>query len=167
MKEIFMDIKGYEGKYQVSNLGNIRNIKTGRIMKQHKTKEGYMRIALCKNNKYKKYYVHRLVLETFKPNSNNELQVNHIDENKENNTLENLEWMTAKENANHGTRTERAAKGHMIPVYCITNNKVYKSATEAARQLNLHSGSVTACCKNKHKTAAGYEFKYYNVKGDE
>ena len=181
MYEIFMDIKSYEGKYQVSNLGNIRNSK-GKVMKQRKGKDGYMRIDLFKDGKHKSYLVHRLVLSTFKANPRNCSDVNHIDENKENNSLNNLEWTSHKDNLNYGTRNKRVAatnkaNGHYaklarinsdkksIPVYCTTNNTVYKSAHEAARQLNLDQGSINKCLKGKFTHTGGYKFEYY--KGDD
>ena len=182
MYEIFMPIKDYEDTYAVSNLGRVKNIKTGKILKQWKKDTGYMCIGLAKNGKTKTYLVHRLVLETFKANPNNKPQVNHINEDKTDNRLNNLEWATPKENANHGTRNARIVTTHKangtykkagkvtsdklsIPVYCITNNTVYKSACEAARQLNLNKGNVDSCCKGKFKQTGGYQFKYY-TEGD-
>ena len=165
MYEIFMPIKDYEDTYAVSNLGRVKNIKTGKILKQWKKDTGYMCIGLTKNGKTKTYLVHRLVLETFKANPNNKPQVNHINEDKTDNRLNNLEWATPAENANHGTRNKRMADKLSISVYCITNNTVYPSAHEAARQLNLHSGSITKCCNGKRKSTGGYQFKYY-TEGD-
>ena len=180
--EVFMPIKGYEDTYAVSNLGRVKNIKTGRILKQWKKDTGYMLVSLNKNGKHKTFRVHRLVLETFKANPRNCSDVNHIDENKENNALNNLEWCTAKYNTNYGSRNERMAATLKtngtydkiakinsdkcsIPVYCITNNTIYKSAAEAARQLNLNQPSVTKCCQGKRKSTGGYQFKYY-TEGD-
>ena len=165
MYEIFMPIKDYEDTYAVSNLGRVKNIKTGKILKQWKKDTGYMCIGLTKNGKTKTYLVHRLVLETFKANPNNKPQVNHINEDKTDNRLNNLEWATPAENANHGTRNKRMADKLSISVYCITNNTVYPSAHEASRQLNLHSGSITKCCKGKRESTGGYQFKYY-IEGD-
>ena len=172
--EIFMPIKGYEDTYAVSNLGRVRNIKTGRILKPTRLTTGYMKVDLYKDGKKKMYYVHRLVLSTFKANPDNKTEVNHRDENKENNALNNLEWATPKENANHGTRNARIVTTHKTngfydkiskPIYCITNNTIYKSAHEAARQLNLHQGSINRCLKGKFKQTGGYQFKYY-TEGD-
>ena len=180
--EIFMPIKDYEDTYAVSNLGRVKNIKTGKILKQSKDRYGYMKIGLSEDGKRKTHQVHRLVLETFKANSRNCSDVNHIDENKENNALNNLEWCTHKENINHGTHNARSAATKKangtydkiakinseklsIPVYCITNNTVYKSACEAARQLKLDQGSINKCLKGKYKQTGGYQFKYY-TEGD-
>lgn len=117
MKEIWKDIKCYEGMYQVSNLGRIKSlsrevnsrfgtyITDELIRKLNYKKDGYVNIDLSKNNNHKYYRVHRLVLSTFNPVDNmNNLQVNHIDGNKSNNKLTNLEWVTAKENTLHAIK---------------------------------------------------------------
>ena len=163
--EIYMDIKGYEGIYQVSNLGNIRNSK-GKVLKPIKSSEGYMQIVLCKNGEHKRYYIHRLVLSTFKANPENKPQVNHINEDKTDNRLNNLEWNTPSENINHGTRTERASKSMKIKIKCIELNQVFDSATDAALYLNKKyngAGShIADCCNGKRKSAYGYTWKYAN-----
>lgn len=104
-------INGEEWNYEVSNLdGKVRNTKTGRILKQSKNNKGYCIVCLHKNGMQKGFSVHRLVALMFIPNSNPEkTQVNHIDENKNNNSASNLEWVTPMENMHHGTRTQRIA----------------------------------------------------------
>ena len=165
MYEIFMDIPDYEGLYQASNLGRIRNSK-GQIMKQRKDRYGYMIINLRKDGKMKTHFVHRLVLKTFKANPENKSQVNHRDENPENNALNNLEWSTPKENNNYGTKIERTSNSNKIKVKCIELDKVFDSAQDAALWLNKINGrtSITACCKGKQKSAFGYTWKYLNPK---
>lgn len=116
MEEIWKDVKGYEGLYQVSNLGRVKSLNKkvntinqygaihkrtikGRNLKQRETHNGYLRVKFIKNKKIQKVRVHRLVAEAFieKP----KLEVNHIDGNKKNNNVENLEWVTPKENKKH------------------------------------------------------------------
>lgn len=127
-------VKGidFTGLYQVSTFGNVKFLdrwveyKNGykrfykEELKKPRLKDGYQFVSLSKEGKHTEISVHRLVLQTFKPNQNPELytQINHIDENKENNRLDNLEWCTAEENNNHGTRKERAIKTrrrHFVP----------------------------------------------------
>ena len=180
MKEIYMPIENYEDTYAVSNLGRVKNIKTGRILKPYKNNKGYMLVHLYKNGIEKKYLVHRLVITAFKANPDNKFEVNHRNEDKTDNRLNNLEWISHKDNCNFGTRNERSAttkkangdyeklaSKYSIPVYCITNNTVYKSAREASRQLNISQPSITACCKGQYKQIKGYKFEYYNQEGDE
>lgn len=117
MDEIWKDIPGYEGKYEVSNLGNVRSLNynhTGEIklLKQGTNKKGYKLVNLCKNGKQKCYLIHRLVAMTFIPNPNNLPIINHKDENKVNNNVNNLEWCTYEYNNNYGTRNERTSESH-------------------------------------------------------
>lgn len=116
MKEIWKDIEGYEGCYQVSNLGNVRSLdriignalRKGKILKELKNKDGYLVVGLHKDGKRKKFFMHRLVAQAFIPNPDNKKEVNHmnicnlsIDENKKYNAIENLEWTTHDENLIH------------------------------------------------------------------
>ena len=94
-------IEGFDGTYSVSNYGEVRNNKTGKLMKQNKNEKGYLRLGLRKNGKTKYMRVHRLVAQAFIPNPENKPDVNHIDFDKENNCVNNLEWVTCKENNNH------------------------------------------------------------------
>lgn len=121
MNEVWKDIEGYEGKYQVSNLGRVRGLdrknsmgKTvkGRILKPRKTHAGYLRAHLCRDDRY----IHRLVAEAFIPNPNNLPQINHKDEDKANNSVDNLEWCTCEYNLSYGSREDykkRFAKNTM------------------------------------------------------
>ena len=121
MKEIWKDIPEYEGLYQASNLGNIRVlnrvvnsgiknnntvIRKGKLLKQ-RINQGYYEVALSKDNKKRFLKVHRLIAITFIPNLNNLPSINHKDENKLNNRVDNLEWCSIKYNCNYGTRNQR------------------------------------------------------------
>lgn len=94
-------IEGFDGIYSVSNYGEVRNNKTGKLMKLRKNEKGYLRTSLTKNGNQKSVRVHRLVAQAFIPNPENKPQVNHIDFNKENNCVSNLEWVTNQENAQY------------------------------------------------------------------
>lgn len=111
--EEWRPVVGYEGLYEVSNTGQVINIKTGHILKQHKDKDGYWVLSL-KRDKYKTYFTHRLIAQAFIPNPDNLPMVNHKDEDKSNNRVTNLEWCNAKYNSTYGTARERAAKTRHI-----------------------------------------------------
>lgn len=125
MEEIWRDIPGYEGKYQVSNTGEVKSLnyrgsgKT-KLLKQHCDSKGYKHVSLYKNGKKKVYSVHRLVAMTFIPNPNNLPIINHKDENPSNNNVNNLEGCTYEYNLNYGTRNERASES-----MCGENNPFY------------------------------------------
>ena len=164
MKEIWKDIKGYEGLYQVSNLGRVKRITTGRVLKPLKHANGYLMVKLSKNSIVYTKTVHRLVAEAFIPNPEHKSEINHIDENKTNNNVSNLEWMTRTENINHGTRTERMSKTQSIPIIAINiktgESKEFYGTNECARQLGLTHGNITSVLKGRYKQTGGYTFKY-------
>lgn len=103
MKEIWLKIKDYDGMYEISNLGRIKSLKRNseRILSLTKDRYGYLGVRLCKNGIMKRFKVHRLVAEYFIDNPNNLFEVNHIDGNKENNVVDNLEWSTRSQNLKH------------------------------------------------------------------
>ena len=124
MEEIWKDIKGYEGLYQVSNIGRVRSLKND-ILKPFICKgDGHYYVGLYREGICKRYAVHRLVADTFIPNPNNLLCVNHIDEVKTNNIVSNLEWCTYRYNNRYGTKPARTSnslkefyknnKSHMV-----------------------------------------------------
>ena len=122
MKAIWKDIKEYEGLYQINEKGEVKSLpkKAGRsqrkakILKTYTDKDGYIKVILCKNNKTRFLSVHRLLAEAFIPNPLNLPQINHKDENKKNNDLNNLEWCDCKYNINYGTRTKRAMETRLV-----------------------------------------------------
>lgn len=131
LSEVWKDIKGYEGLYQISNLGRVKSLKRfntnnantkDRILKPSLDRKGYLHVVLCKNNKRYNKTLHRLVAEAFIENPENKPQVNHIDEDKTNNRVSNLEWMTNKENRNHGTAIKRMCITNSKPIICTKDN---------------------------------------------
>ena len=181
-------IKDYPN-YMVSNMGQVKSLNynhTGieKIMKPSVSKRGYLLICLRKNRKVKYFKVHRLVAQAFIPNPNDLPQVNHKNEIKDDNKVENLEWCDAKYNSNYGTRNKRvveAKKGIKLseetknkiseakskPVLQIDKNTneviaEYPSLREVERQLGINNSNVSRCCNNKphHNTAYGFKWKY-------
>ena len=108
MTEIWKNIEGYEGKYQVSNFGQVKSmIGQEKVLHPKKHRNGHLQIGLHKDKKRKTMYIHRLVAQAFIPNPDNLPCVNHKDENPNNNNVDNLEWCTQKYNCNYGTRVDR------------------------------------------------------------
>lgn len=169
MKEIWKDIDGYEGSYQVSNLGRVKNVHRNKLLKTRVTANGYKDISLSKNNAKKRKSVHRLVAQAFIPNPECKPTVNHIDEDKTNNNVDNLEWATMKEQNNHGTRLQRVGDRISIVqknrtdlskrVMC-SNGEIYPSINEASRVLQIDNSYIVKVLKGKRKHAHGYSFKY-------
>lgn len=162
MKEIFKDIQGYEGLYQISTHGNVKSLKYGkeRILKPAKDKKGYLYVGLSKQGKLKLYKVHRLVGIVFLPNPNNLPEINHRDEDKVNNDCSNLEWCDVKYNRNYGTRTERSALSQSKQVMCLETGKVYPSTIEVERQLGFLRGNIASACRGRLKQAYGFHWRY-------
>ena len=168
-EEIFKDIEGYEGLYEVSNRGNMKSLnyrRTGkeRILKPQKNRCGYLQVQLWKDGKAKNYLVHRLVAEAFIPNTDNLPQVNHIDENKQNNCMDNLEWCSRSYNLTYNDRAKKAGKKQSKPVLAI--DKVtgliveFASVSEASRVLRIDQGNITKCCQGKYKSMGGFYWYY-------
>lgn len=155
--EIFKDIKGYEGLYQVSNMGNVKSLGNGgsnskeKILKPQKNYKNYLFVGLWKQGKRKFYLIHRLVAEAFINNPNNYEEVNHRDEDKTNNTIENLEWCTHFYNCNYSQSKQ---------VLCVETGIVYPSTIEVERQLGFANSHISSACTGRLKTAYGYTWRY-------
>jgi hypothetical protein len=178
--EIWKPINGYEGLYEVSNLGNVKSVERyvkhnwgnsfkvvrERILKQTCNTYGYPSVSLSKDNKKKTFPVHILVCKAFVDNPDNLEQVNHINEDKTDNRAENLEWCSLQYNINYGTRTERMSLTQSVPIYSVdttTNDIVfYSSISSAAKQVNTTSSNICKCLLGRCNTIRGKKWFYIN-----
>ena len=193
--EVWKDIQGYEGLYQVSNLGRVKSLgrfidrlvygnywQEERILKLHKTKYGYLMVELRKNKKPKNFLVHRLVAIAFILNPENKPEVDHINANKADNNVNNLRWVTAKENVNnplnmahligknhpmfgkkHSEETKEKLRGANNPrarkVKNIETKEIFDTVTDAEKKYNLSRGCIK-CAIKKNWKSAGYHWEY-------
>lgn len=177
MEERWKDIVGYEGLYQVSNLGRVKSLERYRnnhgkqqlvpesIKSTRKDKQGYLLLDLYKDNKQKTIRIHRLVAEHFIENPDNKETVNHIDGNKENNIVVNLEWATFKEQNKHfyshnlkskdniNKAVKAMNKAQAKKVKCLNNGMIYESASEAGRAIEVSGSLIMRCCRGECKSA--------------
>lgn len=174
--EIWRDIKGYEGLYQVSNYGRVKSLPRIKNNRQgsFKTKEtilnfscnsaGYYTAGLWKNKKRKTFQVHRLVAQAFIPNIDKKPIINHKDEDKTNNCVNNLEWCDDKYNNHYGTARERQTKACSKEVFQYTLEgkfvKKYTSTMDAERKTGFKSPNICNCCNGKGKTYKGFIWSY-------
>lgn len=174
--EIWKPVAGFEGLYEVSNTGRVKSLKRlhtkERILSQWLNHRGYARVTLWKENRQTKHSVHRLVADAFIPNPYGKPQVNHKDENKQNNAVENLEWCTQLENHNCGTINARISRSltnnpkKSKPVCAFDDDgnliHTFPSIYEACRQMGVTAASITSCIKgrNRMKHCCGYVWMF-------
>lgn len=182
--EVWKDIEGYEDKYQISNLGRVKSLADNKLIERELIrkprigKNGYLYVNLFKGSKGKTKKIHRLVAETFIPNPDNLPQVNHIDGNKLNNSIDNLEWVTASENVKHALRigltTMPSGKNNFmygkhgkdnphsrtVYQYDLKGNfiKEWVNVKEAAETLKITH--IDACCRGERTRAGEFIWKY-------
>lgn len=183
----------YKGLYQVSNLGRFKSLERitpdGRRIKEKllnpvKDKQGYMIITLSKNGKAKTHKIHRLIAMAFIPNPENKPCIDHIDTNRDNNSLDNLRWVTQKENSNNEisiknysnatkeSSKSRNLKGSNNPAYgthtngikviCLDDLKVYESVRQASEYYDCDNSVISKICRHKKKSTHGLHFMYYD-----
>lgn len=163
--EIWKDIPNYEGIYQASTLGRIKSINSSCrgsdiIMSDNViSRSGYKVVHFKRGKKPKTFLIHRLIAITFIPNPNAFPIVNHKNENKLDNRVENLEWCTGSYNCSYGSRKRSQAEKLGKKVLCVELNQEFLSFGEASRALNIPYQNISRCCKNKLKIAGGYHWK--------
>jgi hypothetical protein len=180
--EIWKDIEGFEGLYQVSSYGRVRSfdrydrmgrVKRGTILAPCDNSRGYKYVCLCKDGSKKHEYIHRLVAMHFLINDRNCSQINHKDENKSNNNLSNLEWCTPSENINYGNAIHKIKTNRNHASIGVKFRKkvsqfdrcglliaLWPSITAAAKALGCSDSAIVIACKNKRRTALGYVWRY-------
>ena len=174
--EEWRDIPGYEGFYQVSNLGRVKRIKAGHgtksgtVLKTVTDSNGYILVGLCKNAKQQLYLAHRLVAQAFIPNSKNKPEIDHIDGNRQNNYVNNLRWVTHKENINNPYTIKKIGRAHIgkygilhpktKPIVCIDTGRLFSGIYEATRELKINKSSISSALTGRYKTAGGYRWRY-------
>ncbi len=175
--ETWRDIQGYEGLYQVSDTGRVRSvdrseqfkrngkishrIRHGRFLGQTADKHGYLRVHLAKDGKCKRFFVHRLVATAYISKPDDKPQVNHMNGNRTDNRVCNLEWVSAQENVCHAFRVIGRKPSRHRPVICLETGGVYGSVTEAAKTFGIDKSHLVACCRGRRNQAGNYHFKYF------
>lgn len=164
---VWKDVKDYEVEYQVSNFGHVYSIKREKYIKAYMDKDGYLIVGLCKDSKQKIYKVHRLVAKAFIPNPENKQQVNHIDGDKTNNRVENLEWVTCQENIIHcheaGLWKPRYGKDHHNFGKHVTEDTKLKMSKNRKGKLNANSKKVRCITTGEEFDYIRQASKKYNV----
>ena len=168
MKEMWKPIENFEN-YEVSNLGRVRNSR-GRIMKLHKNQVGYYQVPMSKNGKAYLKCVHKLVAQAFINNPSGYTEVNHIDENKQNNEANNLEWCTHRENILHGTCVQRATETRMkrcparkvLAIFPDNSTRCFESASAASKELGIEESGIRSVLCGKRQRYLGTRWCYMN-----
>lgn len=159
MEEIWKPILNWE-HYSISNYGRVKNNKTGKIRSTYINNSGYTCIQLYKQGTMKHFLVHRLVAETFIPNPYQLQDVNHKNENKQDNYVENLEWISHQKNCQYGERNIKTTIKNSRPIICIETKEEFLNASEIKRKYGFDNSLIHKCCKGQYSSCYGYHWKY-------
>lgn len=171
MAEEWRKVADFEECYEVSSLGRLRNIRTGRILHSGKKRSGYVVDVLCDNKKRKTVRRHRIVAEAFIPNPGNKPEVNHKNGDKTDNSVGNLEWATHRENTDHSwttglTKAPKPAEKVVLQFYDGKWIATYRSLKIAGKITGINSTGIMQCCKGERNSAGGYEWRYGGIDND-
>lgn len=162
--EVWKNIQGYEGFYQVSSLGRIRSLPrknhlTDSVISQFSKKSGYKCVSLFKNNIKTNFHVHRLVAEAFLPNPQTLSQVNHKDYMRDNNSVDNLEWISMEENIAYSycNVSKRPVNQYRLDGTFV---KRWDCISDVSRELGMYRSDIAKCCRGVFKQSKGYKWRY-------
>lgn len=150
------DIKGYEGLYAITSCGRVWSYRSKKFIKTWKSRNGYFQVSLYNHQEVKVFLVHRLVAQAYIPNPDSLPEVNHKDENKEHNWINNLEWCDRKYNMNYGKKNDWCKK----QIKCIETGEIFNSIEEAAKSISRHRQGISDCCRGKQTTCGGFHWQY-------
>lgn len=152
------DIKSFEGRYAIEEDGRVWSYLTNKYLKQQEDKDGYLVVKLrdYKNGTYVTKFIHRLIAEAYMPNPNNKETVDHIDGNKQNNKISNLQWASRYEQTQNINWQKKMRK----PVICIETGKFYSGITQVHNELGLNLGHLSECVHGKRNICGGYHWRY-------
>ena len=154
------DILGYEGLYAITSCGRVWSYRYKKFLSPFLRTDGYLAVGLYKDGQQKSIAIHRLVAEAYIPNPLGLPVVNHKDEEKTHNWINNLEWCDMKYNSNYGTGKERAAKARKKQIYCVELDRVFDGAVDACKELGINAGNLSSCCRGRKQTCGGYHWRY-------
>lgn len=166
MEEIWKDVDGFEGLYLISTYGRVKSLITDKILKPVISSNKYFQVFLRKDGKTYNFLIHRLMCMNFIPNPNSLPQVNHIDYNRSNNRLDNLEWCTSRYNNEYSGTFEKGTESTRKKVIQSTKSgeiiNSFESSVAAGRETGLNSSSIRNCCLGLLKTYKGFIWRYVN-----
>lgn len=153
------DVAGYEGLYAVSIYGDVWSYRRKKFLVKCPTKKGYLYVILSKNGNKEHAYVHRLVAQAYIPNPDNLAQVNHKDEDKTNNNVDNLEWCTTKYNINYGTGVERRVKTSGFHIRCVETGEEFDSINQCYYRHGWRATSISEHLRGLRRNVNGLHFE--------